>query len=437
MLGDMMREMELLYAQAYTRGHRTDAMNRCACPTRASIDVEVPAFQFGITLGLTLTALAIAIYIFALMESEKPPFYTEMFIMYRGFFMAIMLVWFWGLNMYLWERTASTTRSFSSSTARAHQAHHDLARGVDLLVGVGALRHALGARGRRAARFRVAHGGAAIRTAARHAALVCDRLSPCTAFARGIGSMRSLARIISPHPFVACQIPRLLRRRAARSVSRPRMMDAEFIVCFYVNDVAADFRSLRAGDQGSCLASESWTRPLIASLPSLWRIGQCCRRYYDERERWHIIDAARHATALFVIGFAVVSDSSSAYMALWITAVVLAVLVNFAWDVLRDWGLFDFDTELGRRTFVSTRSALYPRWWLYVGFASDLALRVAWALTLSPSAFGVEVITLLAFVEILRRAQWNMHRMANEQQSNIGKFRAIAFVPVPIANHGH
>jgi hypothetical protein len=138
MLGDLMREMELLYAQAYTRGHRTDAMNRLRVPDEGEHDVEVPAFQFGITLGLTLTMLAIAIYIFALME-EKPPFYTEMFIMYRGFFMAIMLVWFWGLNMYLWERYRVNYAFIFEFNPREHTKHITMWRAASIFSLVWAL----------------------------------------------------------------------------------------------------------------------------------------------------------------------------------------------------------------------------------------------------------------------------------------------------------
>jgi hypothetical protein len=38
----------------------------------------------------------------------------------------------------------------------------------------------------------------------------------------------------------------------------------------------------------------------------------------------------------------------------------------------------------------------------------------------------------LAAVEIVRRAQWNIFRVENEQINNVGKFRAVKEIPIPL-----
>ena len=49
-----------------------------------------------------------------------------------------------------------------------------------------------------------------------------------------------------------------------------------------------------------------------------------------------------------------------------------------------------------------------------------------WTLTISPDAVHLDAfVTILAVVEITRRAIWNIFRLENEQLNNCGKFRAL------------
>jgi hypothetical protein len=67
--------------------------------------------------------------------------------------------------------------------------------------------------------------------------------------------------------------------------------------------------------------------------------------------------------------------------------------------------------------------------------------RLMWAFSISPGSLGVvldptEFATILAVVEILRRAMWNLFRLENEQLTNCEHFRAINIpVPLPYALH--
>jgi hypothetical protein len=139
MLGDLMREMELLYAQAYTHGHRTDAMNRLRVPDDGEHDVEVPAFQFGITLGLTLTMLAIAIYIFGADGQAAAVLHRDVHHVPRLFHGDRAGVVLGPQHVLVGALPRQLRLHFRVQSARAHQAHHDVARGVDFLGRVGAL----------------------------------------------------------------------------------------------------------------------------------------------------------------------------------------------------------------------------------------------------------------------------------------------------------
>jgi hypothetical protein len=60
-----------------------------------------------------------------------------------------------------------------------------------------------------------------------------------------------------------------------------------------------------------------------------------------------------------------------------------------------------------------------------------------WTLTISPESITKLIhpdlfASLLATVEVYRRCLWNVFRVENEQINNIGKFRAIKDMPLPL-----
>jgi len=64
-------------------------------------------------------------------------------------------------------------------------------------------------------------------------------------------------------------------------------------------------------------------------------------------------------------------------------------------------------------------------------------MRVLWTFTISPEAINALLhpdlfATLLAAIEIYRRCLWNLFRVENEQLNNIGKFRALSDMPLPL-----
>jgi hypothetical protein len=126
---------------------------------------------------------------------------------------------------------------------------------------------------------------------------------------------------------------------------------------------------------------------------------------------------------------------------LWIISLVVSSVFGYYWDVYRDWGMLYYDAASKHR-HIPPHDPVFPMWFFYTSLLSNLVMRAGWSLTVSPSALGVSsdggldplwFASILAFVEIFRRAQWNMHRVAHEQTANCGKFRAVAYVPIPIA----
>ena len=73
----------------------------------------------------------------------------------------------------------------------------------------------------------------------------------------------------------------------------------------------------------------------------------------------------------------------------------------------------------------------------YFAIVSNLALRAAWVLTISPTGFGLNLRTdvfntLIWTAEVVRRNQWNFYRMENEHLTNCENYRVVNIVPLKI-----
>ena len=71
----------------------------------------------------------------------------------------------------------------------------------------------------------------------------------------------------------------------------------------------------------------------------------------------------------------------------------------------------------------------------YISIGLNLVTRLMWTLTISPSSIGILMdptwfATILAAVEIARRAQWNAYNLENEQLANREKLRAFSIPPL-------
>ena len=213
------------------------------------------------------------------------------------------------------------------------------------------------------------------------------------------------------------------------------------------------------------------TSPVITAIPYWIRLQQCVRRFYDSqrgsRERIeHVINAGKYATSLVSIGLASVGRYSAIDgpfwsdpgRVAWISCLFIGALYSFAWDVVRDWGLVEVSLATDGSTAESTRwrFPVFPlkiRWkttrdrvfrstWFYAwAMCSNLVGRFAWAVTITPHMNrGVFFIfsgltneglaTLVAVVELLRRAQWTFLRLENEYLNNAAHYRSVVAAPM-------
>ncbi|KAH7576786.1 hypothetical protein JRO89_XS01G0149500 [Xanthoceras sorbifolium] len=172
----------------------------------------------------------------------------------------------------------------------------------------------------------------------------------------------------------------------------------------------------------SVCGSHSIAIPLVLVLPYLFRFFQCLRQYKDTREKTTLLNALKYSTAVPVIflsalKYHVFPDKwTNFYRPLWLLSAVLNSLYSFYWDVTRDWDLSCFT-----RIFKFSRPhlctyLLYGRKWVYFWvIASNLILRCTWTYKLS-AHLRHNYLTVFAItaLEIFRRFQWAFFRVENE-----------------------
>jgi hypothetical protein len=109
----------------------------------------------------------------------------------------------------------------------------------------------------------------------------------------------------------------------------------------------------------------------------------------------------------------------------WLLSIIVSTAYTFIWDVLRDWGLWQSDSGYLRKKLIFKKPVIY-----YFAMVANLFMRLMWTFTISPESLGIVMseltfASILAIVEIIRRAMWNLFRVENEQLNNVGKFRAV------------
>nr|POE48405.1 protein erd1 like 1 [Quercus suber] len=184
--------------------------------------------------------------------------------------------------------------------------------------------------------------------------------------------------------------------------------------------------------------------PLIYAAPFAMRLRQCL----TDRQ---FANAAKYATAFPVVFLSYFMKSHTALLgidlhALWLLAALLNAMYSFYWDVARDWDLTLFSDarlsaectfhlpipaitiyprqELTCRSrekidpYGLRRTRLFPSSFYYAMILTDLVLRFAWALKLSPHLehfYDIEgVIFLLELLEVGRRFLWVFFRVETE-----------------------
>ena len=195
------------------------------------------------------------------------------------------------------------------------------------------------------------------------------------------------------------------------------------------------------GAADACMAPGTLRGIALVSglLPPGIRAVQCARRYRDMRRAAapgahnpHLLNGLKYALSMLVVVAAAAGP-----LELWVVLAAAATAAATYWDTVQDWGLGDA-RRAGLRAGLLARPPVVGRGVYYWAVGSNAAMRCAWALSISPGALGIalprDVLALvLAAVELLRRAQWNVLRLEWEQHHNTGEWRAVKEVHLELS----
>eukprot|EP01062_Namystynia_karyoxenos_P070212 TRINITY_DN65602_c0_g1_i1.p1 TRINITY_DN65602_c0_g1~~TRINITY_DN65602_c0_g1_i1.p1 ORF type:complete len:757 (+),score=154.56 TRINITY_DN65602_c0_g1_i1:96-2366(+) len=223
------------------------------------------------------------------------------------------------------------------------------------------------------------------------------------------------------------------------------MGDFEYIGCYYYQSALSGH--VQVGPPSRKAGSAPWSQYddddwidchhhnkqwkfLFKPLPYLWRLSQCLHMFRRTRRKLHLINAGKYvalcSSDIICIVYIMTTDSpDGAHWVIFGTS-FFAKTYAFIWDILFDWG---FAGHAGIPGFVPRRLTFRP--WVYMlAAAYNLLARFAFTVPYFHGWPGGQALaTVLATVELLRRASWSVFRMENENVNNLEKYRSVDYVP--------
>ena len=256
---------------------------------------------------------------------------------------------------------------------------------------------------------------------------------------------------------------------------RVRMIDF-FLMDQVISQTAAlrDFLVVVFSACGSFFVApqDGWIRyaPIVTLLPGWLRLMQVLRRFRDDGNFVHLINAGKYGSGIVAISaglclryveeeeaqwggsglggsLAPVVSGGGARATGWRhaynVATYAAVIYGGTWDFFQDWSVFSLQRPTRQRDycwsvkFLERRLMIRSRWKYFVAIGVNVVLRNLWIVASVPASgtlgrLGGEVwMTAYATLEVFRRCMWNYFRVENEHTTNCGMFRATLEVPLP------
>ncbi|KAL6064678.1 Xenotropic and polytropic retrovirus receptor 1 [Balamuthia mandrillaris] len=446
-------ETEKLFCSAFSPNCRKKGMQKLRIPEKRP-GLGWSTFRFGLFGGASLAlmvVLACLCFALELDDSEsphRPERLDSMLVVYRMIFVLLLMVWVWGVDAYIWTKNRISYAFIFRFDSRSHIRWQNL--------------------------LEAAAGFTIMWTFSFTMYLLSEVDVPPFGWLQDVPfqlfpfSLLVLAglMIIAQQVKARWWLVRSLTRTVSSPFSRPLFPDIyiaeqlcslvlffndlQYSLCFFLSDAWT-------GDD-VCSDISPYVRPCITALPYFWRLMQCLRNYNDDRRRWsHLMHALTYVSAITIILAATLfsfltsppSSSSSAspefiwWIVFWVALMVVGVVYTSFWDIKKDWNLGDATAS---HKFLRDH-IIYSPWYYYSAMISNCLMRGLWALTISsgaliqllPSSASGVMITVLACVEVLRRGQWNLFKLENEQLNNIGKSQAIRDVKLklPVSEYGH
>ncbi|XP_058224454.1 uncharacterized protein LOC131333754 [Rhododendron vialii] len=340
-------------------------------------------------------------------------FLYEAFLYYNPLLLVTMMVWLWGVNLWVFSQT-NVNYAKIFELEQNHLTYQEIwksATWMTIIVPTSMTAYL----------YLYSHGEvslAASQPVLLYAAVAMLLIFPFDIFylSTRYFFLRTLWRIV--FPLQAISFADFFLADILTSMSKV-LSDLERSVCRMVHRQVATIAWFEAD---SVCGSHAVAIPVVLVLPYIFRLFQCLRQYKDSGEKTTLLNALKYSTAIPVIflsalKYHVFPDRwTNIYRPLWLLSSVLNSLYSFYWDVTRDWDLSGF-TRIFKFSKPNIFShLLYGRKWVYLWvIGSNLVLRCTWTYKLS-AHLRHNYLTVFAItaLEMIRRFQWVFFRVEKE-----------------------
>lgn len=205
-----------------------------------------------------------------------------------------------------------------------------------------------------------------------------------------------------------------------------------FFFCLY----AHQWRGIISGNpsENTCGSKNSRSMGFLQSLPSIWRLLQCLRRFADSGDGFpHLANMVKYG--LTTIYYCLLSvyriNVNGRNKAVFIVFATINSVYSSIWDLAMDWSLL----QVSSKNFLLRDNLFYKSpIYYYLAMIIDVILRFQWIpyVVTNKQLQQLQVSSFfVALAETIRRGIWISLRMENEHTSNIVLFRASRDSPLP------
>jgi len=428
------KETERLFCNSLYPRRRRKGMDKIRVAYKKS-NVAFPTFLLGTTFGGSIFLLLMSIFLIATSGWSELKRIEEVGRVFRCLGLCVWLVWMWGVDAFLWDKERINYRFMLKLNLQKHYRYQQLFKEASILTFLWLLLFGLyvmsqtsfGALGDFEMPIYVTPLILVIGSSA---------LFLKTQFSSKFWLLKRSVKIVGS-PFFKVELPDFFVADQFASLV-VMFIDLQYTVCFFFYDMWKDESEI------VCPSVQPYITPFIAALPYWWRFLQCLRRFYDGGDQWQLANAGKYMSSIGIV----MSSSLRAletlgvlpgfptWTVLWVVTIAIGTTYTYSWDIKKDWSLGANPKHIFQPKKFVRVNTVYPYKWYYFAMASNLILRLTWTLTISASFgdifnFALALPSIIAVLELIRRAQWNIFRLENEQLNNVGKYRAVDFVPLP------
>ncbi|KAK2429185.1 phosphate transporter PHO1 protein [Trifolium repens] len=175
---------------------------------------------------------------------------------------------------------------------------------------------------------------------------------------------------------------------------------------------------------------------VVGVIPYWFRLAQCMRQLYDEREIDHAINGSKYLSTIIAMVIRTTFETKKAmtWKVLALISSAVAILLNTYWDIVKDWSLLQ---RHSKNPYLRDKLVLSHKSVYYIAMVVNVVLRLSWMQLVLELHWRplhrVAIITFISCLEIIRRGIWNFFRLENEHLNNVGNYRAFKSVPHPFS----